>query len=134
MRGDFDAEPEPQQRRFIDHHLDGVHRSLESLFELEEEGVSIGSPSQCSRTKPARPPRTQKRYPSRPFHIHTSEQPKENAGCQERYGMSPVALLDANGCLDQHTVLVHTTHVNSNDIELIAKTQNPSLLLSVDRG
>jgi len=125
MRGDFDAEPEPQQRRFIDKNLNEVHQSLESLFALEEHHISVGlAPHSVRAVSPQDLRELKERYPKRPFHIHTSEQPRENDGCHQYYGMSPVALLEANGCLDPKTVLVHATHVSPADIELIAKRKS----------
>ena len=122
MRGDFDAEPLPQQRRFIDSTLDDVYQGLESLFELESENVSIGlAPHSVRAVTPSQLQALKQRYPDRPFHIHTSEQPRENEGCQQHYGMTPVALLEESQCLDSRTVLVHATHVSNDDLARIAR-------------
>ena len=42
LRGDFDAEPQPQQRRFIDPDLKGVRASLDALIQLEDAHCTIG--------------------------------------------------------------------------------------------
>jgi formiminoglutamate deiminase len=55
-----------------------------------------------------------------PLHIHVSEQLAENRECLEATTLTPAALLDRVGLLGPATTLVHATHVNDTDIELIA--------------
>lgn len=54
-------------------------------------------------------------------HVHVSETAKEVADCKEKYGMSPVALLDRCGLLGRRTVLAHCVHLSQDDMELIAE-------------
>jgi len=52
----------------------------------------------------------------RPLHVHLSEQPAENEACQGFYGMTPTALLEAEGVLGPLTTVVHATHLTHTDI------------------
>jgi formiminoglutamate deiminase len=52
----------------------------------------------------------------RPLHVHLSEQPAENEACQAFYGLTPTALLEAEGVLGPRTTAVHATHLTDADI------------------
>ncbi len=122
LRGDFDAEPQPQQRRFIDPDLKSVRTSLDALIELEDAHCTVGlAPHSVRAVPPEALKELKSEYHDRPFHMHVSEQPRENAGCHQHYGMSPVRLLEESECLDPRTVLVHATHVSTDDISVIAQ-------------
>ena len=122
LRGDFDAEPQPQQRRFIDPDLKSVRASLDALIKLEDAHCTVGlAPHSVRAVSPDALRELKSGYRDRPFHIHVSEQPRENDGCQQHYGMSPVRLLEESECLDPRTVLVHATHVSTDDISAIAQ-------------
>lgn len=54
-------------------------------------------------------------------HIHLCETQKEVADCQAQYGMSPVALFDRYGLLDEHTIAAHCVWLSEEDIALLKK-------------
>jgi formiminoglutamate deiminase len=54
-----------------------------------------------------------------PLHVHLSEQPAENDACQAFYGLSPTALLAAEGLLGRRTTAVHATHLSVDDVQLL---------------
>lgn len=56
----------------------------------------------------------------RPLHVHLSEQPAENTACLARHGLTPTALLDAEGVLSPDATAVHATHLTGEDIALLA--------------
>ncbi len=58
-----------------------------------------------------------------PLHVHLSEQLAENQACQVVYKMSPTQLLYAEDVLGPRTTVVHATHVDAADIELLAGFQ-----------
>jgi formiminoglutamate deiminase len=60
----------------------------------------------------------------RPLHVHVSEQPAENEACRSAYGMSPTKLLAECGVLGPATVAVHATHVDDEDVALLASHQS----------
>jgi formiminoglutamate deiminase len=57
-----------------------------------------------------------------PLHVHLSEQPAENAACEQQFGVTPTALLHAQGVLGEHTTAVHATHLTADDIRLLGST------------
>ena len=122
LRGDFDADPTPQQRRFIDPTLKLVEEDLEALLRYEREGCTVGiAPHSVRAVAPEDLRRLKKKFPTQPFHIHASEQVLENDGCHKHYGMTPIELLESVGCLTPSTVLVHATHVTDTDIQRVAE-------------
>jgi cytosine/adenosine deaminase-related metal-dependent hydrolase len=56
----------------------------------------------------------------RPLHVHLSEQPAENAACLSRHGVTPTALLAAEGVLTSDATAVHATHLTDADIGLLS--------------
>lgn len=58
-----------------------------------------------------------------PLHVHMSEQRAENQACQARYGMSPTRLLYERDVLGPRTTVVHATHVDDRDLELLGGGQ-----------
>ena len=51
----------------------------------------------------------------RPLHAHLSEQPAENEACLAYYGLTPTAVLAAEGVLGPDTSVVHATHLTDPD-------------------
>jgi cytosine/adenosine deaminase-related metal-dependent hydrolase len=64
----------------------------------------------------------------RPLHVHLSEQPAENLACQQFYGLTPAALLDAEGLLGPATTAVHATHLTGEDIAALGRTRTTACL------
>ncbi|MEJ3656727.1 formimidoylglutamate deiminase [Actinomycetes bacterium KLBMP 9759] len=58
----------------------------------------------------------------RPLHVHLSEQPAENAACLEHHGLTPTALLEAEGVLGRSTTAVHATHLTSEDVTALGSS------------
>lgn len=56
-----------------------------------------------------------------PLHVHLSEQAAENAACRAAYGMSPTQLLAEAGALGPLTTVVHATHLDATDIDLLGE-------------
>ena len=58
-----------------------------------------------------------------PLHVHMSEQQAENDACQALYGLSPARLLYDEDVLGPRTTVVHATHVEAGDLELLGGCQ-----------
>jgi formiminoglutamate deiminase len=58
-----------------------------------------------------------------PLHVHMSEQRAENEACQAIYGVSPTRLLHDKDVLGPRTTVVHATHVNSADLDLLGRAE-----------
>ncbi|MBV9592933.1 MAG: formimidoylglutamate deiminase [Actinobacteria bacterium] len=109
----------PRQARFGDgtaaawaKRLTALERDYDS-----EHGVRIGAAIHSVRAVPADElPVVVEAASGRPLHVHLSEQPAENAGCQRVYGCTPTELLERAGALSSSTTAVHATHLTDADI------------------
>ena len=54
-----------------------------------------------------------------PLHVHADEQPREIEECVAEHGLRPIELLDACGCLGPRTTVVHATHADGNELDLV---------------
>jgi formimidoylglutamate deiminase len=57
---------------------------------------------------------------SLPLHIHADEQPREVEECLDEHGLRPIELLADAGCLGPHTTVVHATHADGHELDLLA--------------
>ena len=55
-----------------------------------------------------------------PLHVHADEQPREIEECLAEHGLRPIELLDACGCLGPRTTVVHATHADGHELDLLA--------------
>ena len=53
------------------------------------------------------------------LHVHADEQPREIEECLAEHGMRPIELLGAAGCLGERTTIVHATHANGAELDLL---------------
>lgn len=57
-----------------------------------------------------------------PLHMHACEQPREIDECVAEHGLRPIELLAESGCLGPHATVVHATHANERELDLLAET------------
>lgn len=114
----------PGQQRFIFEsveaflfHVDTVQKRLAGP--RTTVGVALHSVRACPRSW-IEAVAAYARAAALPLHVHACEQRRELVECREEHGMSPIALLDACGALSPRTTLVHATHLDDDDIRLIA--------------
>jgi formimidoylglutamate deiminase len=55
-----------------------------------------------------------------PLHVHADEQPREIEECIAEHGVRPIELLDRTGCLTDRTTVVHATHADGAELDLLA--------------
>jgi formimidoylglutamate deiminase len=55
-----------------------------------------------------------------PLHVHADEQPREIEECLAEHGLRPIELLERTGCLSERTTVVHATHANGDELDLLA--------------
>ncbi|MEP7225561.1 MAG: amidohydrolase family protein [Actinomycetota bacterium] len=55
-----------------------------------------------------------------PLHIHADEQPREIDECLAEYGCRPIELLAETGCLTPRTTIIHATHADDGELDLLA--------------
>ncbi|MCW2722856.1 formimidoylglutamate deiminase [Pseudonocardia sp.] len=114
LAGGFDTGLDEVQRRFADPDVDAW-----ALRAAGADGVAVHSvravPRAALKTVAAA-------AAGRPLHVHLSEQPAENAACIAHHGLTPTALLAAEGVLSPTTTAVHATHLTGDDVALLAAT------------
>jgi formimidoylglutamate deiminase len=54
------------------------------------------------------------------LHVHADEQPREIEECLAEHGMRPIELLHDTGCLGPRTTVVHATHADEHELDLLA--------------
>jgi formimidoylglutamate deiminase len=57
-----------------------------------------------------------------PLHVHADEQPREIEECVAEHGLRPIELLAETGCLGPHATVVHATHANARELDLLAES------------
>ncbi len=55
-----------------------------------------------------------------PLHIHADEQPREIEECLAEHGCRPIELLADTGCLTPRTTIIHATHADDEELDLLA--------------
>jgi formiminoglutamate deiminase len=113
---------DPVQLRFADENVDHWQARVSLLRNLDQ--VRIGAAVHSVRAVPAAAlDKIGEGVGERPFHIHLSEQPGENAATQAFYGCTPTELLDDHGLLNPRTTAVHATHLTDTDIKALGNSQ-----------
>lgn len=56
-----------------------------------------------------------------PLHVHADEQPREIEECIAEHGLRPIELLAETGCLTERTTVVHATHADGHELDLLAQ-------------
>jgi formimidoylglutamate deiminase len=100
-----------------------VDEYLEQLGELRTEGLRVGCAPHSVRACPAEWLERIGRYAEAEglaLHIHADEQPREIEECLAEHGLRPIELLDRAGCLGRRTTVVHATHADDHELDLVA--------------
>jgi len=119
-----DAPPGPGQRPFVLAEDDYVAH-LEEAMELEGALCRVGAGVHSLRA--ASMDMTQRvaawaRGKGRPMHIHIAEQPAEIEACLKATGQRPVSFLLAEARPDASWCLVHATHMDALERDMLAAT------------
>ncbi len=96
---------------------------LRQLETLREAGVPVAVAPHSVRACPADALAELGRYADNqqlPFHIHVDEQAREIEECLAEHGLRPIALLERTGCLTPRTTVVHATHADGAELDLLA--------------
>ena len=97
---------------------------LEQLEELRSAGVRVGLAPHSVRACPRDWLEELGRYAaaeSLPLHVHACEQPREIEECLAEHELRPIELLAQTGCLGPHTTVVHATHADERELDLLAE-------------
>ena len=96
---------------------------LRQVEELRAEGRRVGCAPHSVRACPPGWLEAVARYAAAeglPLHIHADEQPREIEECLAEHGIRPIELLDRTGCLGPRTTIVHATHADDHELDLLA--------------
>jgi formimidoylglutamate deiminase len=95
---------------------------LAQVDALRERGIALGVAPHSVRACPADWLEEIAGYAEREglvLHVHADEQPKEIEECLAEHGCRPVELLARTGCLGERTTVVHATHANGPELDLL---------------
>ena len=96
---------------------------LEQLESVRATGVRIGLAPHSVRACPRDWLEELGRYAAAeglPLHVHAGEQQREIDECMAEHGLRPVELLAETGCLGPHSTVVHATHADARELDLLA--------------
>jgi formimidoylglutamate deiminase len=97
---------------------------LRDLEELRASGARVGVAPHSVRACPPDWLEQLGRYAAAeglPLHVHADEQPREIEECLAEHACRPIELLDRCGCLGPHTTVVHGTHADGAELDLLAR-------------
>src|SRR5438094_3520643 len=100
-----------------------VAEYLHELESLREREIRVGVAPHSVRACPPSWLEELANYAVReglPLHVHADEQPREIEECLAEAGVRPIELLAECGCLGPHTTVVHATHAEGPELDLIA--------------
>jgi formimidoylglutamate deiminase len=103
---------------------ESVAEYLRQVEDLRAHGVTVGLAPHSVRACPADWLEEVGRYAAAeklPLHVHADEQPREIEECLAEHGARPIELLDRTGCLSARTTVVHATHANGDELDLLAQ-------------
>jgi formimidoylglutamate deiminase len=97
---------------------------LEQLESVRATGVRVGLAPHSVRACPRDWLGELGAYAAReslPLHVHADEQPREIEECVAEHGLRPIELLAESGCLGPHTTVIHATHADDRELDLLAE-------------
>ena len=97
---------------------------LAQLEEVRATGVRVGLAPHSVRACPRDWLEELGRYAAAeglPLHVHANEQPREIEECVAEHGLRPIELLAEAGCLGPHSTVVHATHADAHELDLLAE-------------
>ena len=104
---------------------DTVEEYFAEVEALRSRGLRVGLAPHSVRACPAEWLEKIARHAEHegmPLHVHADEQPREIEECLAEYGCRPIELLARTGCLGAHTTIVHATHADGNELDLLASS------------
>jgi formimidoylglutamate deiminase len=100
-----------------------VSAYLSQVEALASDGIAVGLAPHSVRACPRAWLEEIGRYAARerlPLHVHAGEQPREVEECLAEHGCRPIELLARAGCLSERTTVVHATHADGSELDLLA--------------
>ena len=128
-RGGAGLTPSPRQRRFCDPDVRAFLARVDDLVSWAEQRplVTVGVAPHSVRAVSApwlEAIAAHAREHALPLHVHAAEQRREIAECVLEHGVRPIELLARTGVLGERTTVVHATHADEHEIELLAESRS----------
>jgi formimidoylglutamate deiminase len=104
---------------------ESVAAYLRGLEELRGAGIRVGVAPHSVRACPRDWLEELGRYAREhalPLHVHADEQPREIEECLAEHGVRPIELLADCGCLGPRSTVVHATHADGRELDLLAES------------
>jgi formimidoylglutamate deiminase len=101
---------------------ESVSAYLAELEQLRNAGIRVGVAPHSVRACPSNALLELGRYALEhdlPLHVHADEQPREIDECLAEHGLRPIELLQQTGCLGPRTTVVHATHADGHELDLL---------------
>ena len=98
---------------------------LRQLESLRTDGIRVGVAPHSVRACPRAWLEELARYAAAeqlPLHVHADEQPREIEECLAEHGVRPIELLARTGCLGPRTTVVHATHADGMELDLLRES------------
>jgi len=104
-----------------------VPEYLDQLEALRAAEIAVGVAPHSVRACPPDALRELGRYADEhrlPLHVHACEQPREIEECLAETRLRPIELLHDTGCLGPRTTVVHATHADGHELDLLGETSS----------
>jgi formimidoylglutamate deiminase len=104
---------------------ESVATYLAEVEALRGHGLRVGLAPHSVRACPAEWLAEIGRYAEREglaLHVHADEQPREIEECLAEHGCRPIELLARTSCLGPHVTVVHATHADGAELDLLASS------------
>jgi formimidoylglutamate deiminase len=98
---------------------------LHEVEELRAAGIRVGLAPHSVRACPAdwlEVVGDYARTHALSLHVHADEQPREIEECLAEHGCRPIELLARTGCLGDRATVIHATHADGAELDLLAST------------
>ena len=102
-----------------------VEEYLRQVDDLRSRGLTVGVAPHSVRTCPSDWLEAIARHAEQEglvLHVHADEQPREVDECLAEHGIRPIELLARTGCLGTRTTIVHATHADDAELDLVAES------------
>jgi formimidoylglutamate deiminase len=125
-RAGRDLPPTAGQRRFCDASVEAYLARVDALRETVagDALITVGYAPHSIRALPRDWLEAIARHAAEtglPVHIHADEQPREIDESIDEHGLRPIALLDACGLLGPRTTIIHATHADDDELDLLSE-------------
>jgi formimidoylglutamate deiminase len=138
QKGGFGLEPQPRQKRFISKTVGDYFKLFEASKEVvkNQEHAKLGFCAHSLRAVDLKDVvETFHQGPKDlPFHIHVAEQKKEVTDCLNHCGKRPMQWMLENLPLDDRFHLVHSTHLDDEELTKLAASKANVVLCPSTEG